>query len=136
MMAAWQASKDHEGQAMPGLQMVQGLWSAFSPDAGQTWTPPVVAVQGVSPSWGPVLHFDAAAHKLWLFYSVSMQAMSAGGDVVYRTTSDLNSANPRWSPPTVILRSEDLDGFPKARPLICSLHFNKTGCHADTEHCV
>mmetsp|Transcript_10567 Transcript_10567/g.30106 ORF Transcript_10567/g.30106 Transcript_10567/m.30106 type:complete len:462 (-) Transcript_10567:187-1572(-) len=113
VMAAWQASRDHEGQAMAGLQLVQALWTAVSPDGGHTWTPPVVAVQGVSPSWGPVLHLDDASSRLWLFYSFSTQANSAGGDLVYRTTKDLDSANPRWSPPTVLLRSEDMDGFPK-----------------------
>ena len=91
------------------------MWFSLSKDGGDTWTSPTIAVAGMTPCWGPVLHYEAKAKKLWLFYSLSMIESSPGGDLVYRTTTDLESASPKWSAPVVLWRSEDAEGHPKVR---------------------
>eukprot|EP00873_Tetraselmis_striata_P016384 jgi/Tetstr1/436648/TSEL_025443.t1 len=113
LVAGWQAGHGHEGEALAGLGLVQSLYLSRSPDGGRSWSRPVRTLAGMAPLWGPVLHYERAARRLWLFYSVSTVHDSAGGDVAYRTTTDLDSDAPVWSPPTVIWRSEDMDGHPK-----------------------
>jgi hypothetical protein len=113
LAAAWQAAPSHEGQALAGLGIVQALCFSLSRDSGRTWSEPSTLVRGMSPAWGPVLHFDEQSRKLWLFYSLSTVFDSPGGDVVYRTTNDIDSEAPVWSPPTVLWRSEDDEGLPK-----------------------
>ena len=62
----------------------QSIFFTTSVDGGVTWGRPSVAASGAYACWGygggvvrrvtwrrPVLHFDAAASTLWLFYSES-----------------------------------------------------------------
>ena len=94
---------------------MQSLWFSLSKDGGKSWSSPNIAVAGMTPAWGPVLHYEAKEQKLWLFYSLSMIDKSPGGDLVYRTTTDIDSENPKWSAPVVLWRSEDAEGQPKVR---------------------
>ncbi|KAK3272442.1 hypothetical protein CYMTET_19261 [Cymbomonas tetramitiformis] len=66
LVGAWQASE-------AGCEGAAGQHIRFSSseDAGQTWSPSTCVMWGLHAIWSPILHFDQATGKLFLFYSES-----------------------------------------------------------------
>eukprot|EP00238_Polyblepharides_amylifera_P013106 CAMPEP_0196574354 /NCGR_PEP_ID=MMETSP1081-20130531/4083_1 /TAXON_ID=36882 /ORGANISM="Pyramimonas amylifera, Strain CCMP720" /LENGTH=387 /DNA_ID=CAMNT_0041892349 /DNA_START=68 /DNA_END=1231 /DNA_ORIENTATION=+ len=103
--AAWQASSAGcEGD--PG----QHVRFSLSWDAGQTWGPSSCVMYGLSAVWSPILHYDEAASRLYLFYSESRKVHSPGGDIKVVESTDLGGS---WSHPRTILTHEADGGVPK-----------------------
>ena len=65
--------------------------------------------------WGPVLHWDASASLLWLFYSASTQSRCVGGDLWARTSAD---AGLTWQSPPVLILPQNAWAKITANPLV------------------
>lgn len=88
----------------------QHLRFALSSDGGVTWGESTCVMWGAAPLWNPILHYDAATGRLFLFYCESRKSLSPGGDIKYVFSSDQGST---WSPPVVIYSHEAEDEVPK-----------------------
>ncbi|EGD76157.1 hypothetical protein PTSG_00864 [Salpingoeca rosetta] len=110
LVAAFQGSSLSEGCND------QAIFFTSSKDGGVTWAPAVVAQNDTLALWGPVLRFDKATNKLWLFFSASTKYQNRdkpgcgsfkrsypGGEVRYVTSTDGGAT---WTNPVVILPFE------------------------------
>ena len=85
----------------------QHLRFATSRDAGATWSDARCVMWGLNALWSPILHYDASAGVLHLFYSESRKARSPGGDVKCLTSVD---AGETWSDVVRTVYTHEADG--------------------------
>eukprot|EP00239_Pterosperma_sp_CCMP1384_P009816 CAMPEP_0197860546 /NCGR_PEP_ID=MMETSP1438-20131217/35977_1 /TAXON_ID=1461541 /ORGANISM="Pterosperma sp., Strain CCMP1384" /LENGTH=715 /DNA_ID=CAMNT_0043477445 /DNA_START=100 /DNA_END=2247 /DNA_ORIENTATION=+ len=140
LVAAWQAAPavygvgttDSVQLAVEGLPDQRILYS-FSSDGGYNWAAPSMAPTDIkghnthTPVWSPVLHYDKASGKLFLFYAQSRHCRrhttpptwDPGGDIKMMTSDSstiLDRINKgggaKWSSPRVLL-SQGTDDIPK-----------------------
>ena len=95
--AACQAAVAHEADDD------QHILFSLSRDGGVTFAPPTVLAAGRTAVWGPVLHYDATASTLWVFYSTSSRSRCVGGSIVARRSAD---AGATFSAPVVLLAED------------------------------
>jgi len=92
----------------------QAIYFKYSSDLGQTWKPHTCPIDTPRAVWGPVLHWDSATSKLWLFYSASGtpearpgyhgdNSSYPGGDIRVMTS---DNAGASWSLPRTVLSYE------------------------------
>lgn len=105
LVAAFQAAKVHEGLFDQDIYFTQSL------DKGKTWAPVrgriAVNGHGSYAVWGPVLHWDAHAKRLLLFFAQSgafnirsKGRSGVGGDLMVTESADRGAT---WSKPRLIL---------------------------------